>query len=143
MRVRRAWLEPRAGFAAAIEETMNSESLNLIRAANADLSGFLSEVSSFTAKGGAAIPLAEIERRLTALMAMIQKVGRSIGPVSLVRSEGESGDEVEQYRAHLENLRNFMLALEAYAEERRSQLLADTQQISDALAWCDTLKLTR
>ncbi|HEV2501043.1 MAG TPA: hypothetical protein VGY31_15850 [Terriglobia bacterium] len=123
---------------------MDSESLNLVRAANADLAGFLSEVSGFfPTKGVTAIPLVEIERRLAALMAVIQEVGRSIGPVSLARSEGEPGDEIKQYRAHLENLRNFMEALEAYAEERRGQLLADTRQISDALAWCDTLKLTR
>lgn len=123
---------------------MNSESLDLVRAANADLAGFLSEVSGFfPAKGMAAIPLAEVERRLAALMVVVQEVGRSIGPVFLVHSEGEPGDEMKQYRAHLEKLRNFMVALETYAEERRSQLLADTRQISDALAWCDTLKLTR
>lgn len=123
---------------------MNSESLNLVRAANANLAGFLSQVSGFfPAKDGAAIPLGEIERRLAALMAVIQEVGQSMGPVSLVRFEDEPGGEVKQYRAHLEDLRNFMVTLEAYAEERRGQLLADTRQISDALAWCDTLKLTR
>ncbi|MGH9352176.1 MAG: hypothetical protein ACRD2G_08465 [Terriglobia bacterium] len=124
---------------------MNSESLSLIRAANADLSGFLSEISGFfPVKGEAVVRLGEIERQLASLLDTIQRVGRSIGPSKSVEGlDAGSRDEVKQYTAQLESLRKFMLALEAYAEERRNKLLADTRQISEALAWCDTLKLTR
>ncbi|MGH9343810.1 MAG: hypothetical protein ACRD19_08625 [Terriglobia bacterium] len=123
---------------------MDSESLILVRAANADLSGFLSEVSGFfPVQSETVVRLGEIERQLAALMATIQRVGRSIGSVSGEGLDAGSRNEVKQYAGQLESLRNFMLALEAYAEERRIKLLADTRQISEALAWCDTLKLTR
>lgn len=123
---------------------MNSECLSLVRAANAEISGFLLEVSDFfPVKGEAVVRLGEIERQLAALSGTIQNVGRSLGPsVSVESLDPESRDEVKRYTAHLEGLRSFMLALEAYAEERRSQLAGDTRQISEALAWCNALKLT-
>ncbi|MGH9377680.1 MAG: hypothetical protein ACRD1I_02660 [Terriglobia bacterium] len=135
----------RGRISAGVEEIMNSESLNLVRAANAELSSFLSEVSDFfPVKGEAVVRLGGVERQLAALSSTIQKVGRSIGASAPIDSlDDASREEVKLYAAHLESLRSFMLSLEAYAEERRNKLVGDTRQISEALAWCNALKLTR
>lgn len=84
--------------------------------------------------------LTALERRLGTLMEQVQKVARSMEPGSLQ----QSGDEdARQYRAQLERLRNFMMELQTYAESRREQILSNTRQVSDALEWCNTLKLIK
>lgn len=123
------------------EITMNDEPISLVRAANAELARFLSDVEDFfPVDGDVTARLGEIESRLAALMALIQQVARA--PVSSENPQGEAGDEMRQYRARLEDLRDFMMKLEAYAQGRRDQLLAGNRQFSEALAWCNAFKLT-
>lgn len=120
---------------------MNGESLNRVRSANAELDRFLSKVSDFfPVKGDVTVRLGEIEARLAALMAVIQEVARS--PVSTESLRGEAEEDIRQYRARLISLRDFMMNLQNYAQERRSQLLTESRQFREALAWCDTFKLT-
>lgn len=120
---------------------MNGESLSLVRSANAEMGRFLSEVSDFfPVKGDVAARLGEIESRLAALVALVQEVAKS--PVSTAGFQGKAEEEIRQYRAHLENVRDFMMKLQDYAQDRRSQLIAEGQQFSEALAWCNAFKLT-
>lgn len=123
---------------------MLPEPISRVRAANRGISRFLAQVADpFLAMGEVALPLDEIQRQLEALSVTIETVGQSLGsPPSLDNLDAESRDEVNLYTAHLERLKNFLVALQTYAEGRREQLITGVRKISDALAWSDTLKLT-
>jgi hypothetical protein len=123
---------------------MIPEPIRRVRAANGEISGFLAQVADpFLAKGEAAAPLDEVQRQLEALAVTLETAGQSLGtPPSLDNLDAESRDEVNLYAAHLERLKNFLVALQTYAEGRREQLITGSRKISDALAWSDTLKLT-
>lgn len=117
---------------------MNFEAAALMRAATKQITFFLADVGGISQLNPE--KLTAIERRLGTLMEQVQGVARSTEPGSLQKSDDE---DVRQYRDQLDRLRNFMLELQAYAESRRTQILSNTRQVSDALEWCRALKLIK
>ena len=121
---------------------MPVEFLDIVRATNAGLARFLSS-AVVPDEEGSGIHLAAIEDQLELLFALIERTSREFRPPSALEGlDTEARAEIALYAGHLERLRVFLMSLHTYAESRRSQLLASAQKISEARAWCNTLRLT-
>lgn len=121
---------------------MSPETVNQIRAANLELARFLAQIPRLLP--GEQIPaLGRIQGQLLALDSMTSSLARSLGPSDpRAGLDDEARTQVDLYAANLEQLRDFVTRLQAYAETRRGALRRQAHNLVESMRWCETAKIT-
>ena len=123
---------------------MSPESLKVIVSANTELSTFLKQVSAGgVGPGHPDDVLPEIESRLAAVTATIEKAGRAIGPLMLSENlDHESRAQLGLYTENLQRLKSVLFPLLVSAEARRKRLVGNAGKARETMSWLRTLKST-
>jgi hypothetical protein len=114
--------------------------LDPVRTANKQLRDFLSRC------GGAVSPVHTQElTEIKVLADLVEQAGHVLGSVTANPDQLNPASEAEiiEYASNLQRLKPVLEELQSALVRRRDQLQADRVRLRRAVAWADSLKLTR